>query len=175
MYRSQGKQSVQDFIQSPETGGGMCGYSRGPWRGRCQSTGKQDDLHRRKSPQGSPHGLQPEGKTEGPGRLIGRTKGGMNARCDRHDWPPIRFFMTAGQVRGDTGARALVSSLPAADWLLGDRGCDADKFREALVRLAIKPCIINKNHHAKPLSTTSCDTKNATEDVCVRAFLGFTI
>ena len=83
--------------------------------------------------------------------------------------------MTAGQVRGDTGARALVSSLPAADWLLGDRGCDADKFREALVRLAIKPCIINKNHHAKPLSTPSCDTKNATEDVCVRAFLGFTI
>ena len=52
--------------------------------------------------------------------------------------------MTAGQVRGDTGARALVSSLPAADWLLGDRGCDADKFREALVRLAIKHYIINK-------------------------------
>ena len=83
--------------------------------------------------------------------------------------------MTAGQVRGYTGARALVSSLPAADWLLGDRGCDADKFREALVRLAIKPCIINKNHQAKPLSTTSGDTKNATEDVCVRAFLGFMI
>ncbi len=60
--------------------GGMCGYSRGPWRGRCQSTGKQDDLHRRKSPQGSPHGLQPEGKTEGPGRLIGRTKGCMNTQ-----------------------------------------------------------------------------------------------
>jgi len=35
---------------------------------------------------------------------------------------PIRFFMTAGQVSDYTGARALVSSLPSADWLLGDRG-----------------------------------------------------
>lgn len=32
---------------------------------------------------------------------------------------PIRFFMTAGQVSDYTGARALVNSLPAADWLLG--------------------------------------------------------
>jgi len=38
---------------------------------------------------------------------------------------PIRFFMTAGQVSDYTGARALVSSLPSADWLLGDRGYDA--------------------------------------------------
>ena len=83
--------------------------------------------------------------------------------------------MSAGQVRGYTGTRTLVSSLPAADWLLGDRGCDADKFREALMSLAIKLNIINKNQQAKPLSTTSCDTKNATEDVCVRAFLCFTI
>jgi len=45
---------------------------------------------------------------------------------------PIRFFMTAGQVSDYTCARALVSSLPAADWLLGDRGHDADWFREDL-------------------------------------------
>ena len=32
---------------------------------------------------------------------------------------PIRFFMTAGEVSDYTGARALVGSLPAADWLLG--------------------------------------------------------
>ncbi|PZX09914.1 hypothetical protein LX81_04363, partial [Palleronia aestuarii] len=31
---------------------------------------------------------------------------------------PIRFFITAGQVSDYTGARALVGSLPAADWLL---------------------------------------------------------
>lgn len=46
---------------------------------------------------------------------------------------PIRFFMTAGQISDYTGARALVSSLPSADWLMGDRGYDADWFREALI------------------------------------------
>jgi len=54
---------------------------------------------------------------------------------------PSRFFMTAGQVSDFTGARAFVSSLPAADWLLGDRGYDADWFREALVDMSIMPCI----------------------------------
>jgi transposase len=39
---------------------------------------------------------------------------------------PIRFFITAGQVSDYTGAMALLSSLPAADWLLADRGYDAD-------------------------------------------------
>ena len=41
--------------------------------------------------------------------------------------------MTAGQISDYTGARALLSSLPTADWLLGDRGYDTDWLREALV------------------------------------------
>ena len=49
--------------------------------------------------------------------------------------------MTAGQVSDYIGARALVSNLPAAEWLLGDRGCDTDWFREARVTMGIKPCI----------------------------------
>lgn len=52
---------------------------------------------------------------------------------------PIRFFMTAGQVSDYTGARAIVSSLPDASWLLGDWGYDADGFREALVDKGITP------------------------------------
>ena len=40
---------------------------------------------------------------------------------------PIRFFMTAGEVRDYIGASALVSSLPAADLLLGDRGYDTNR------------------------------------------------
>ena len=48
------------------------------------------------------------------------------------DGRPIRFFMTAGQVSDYTGAAALLGSLPAAEWLLADRGYDADWFREAL-------------------------------------------
>ena len=45
--------------------------------------------------------------------------------------------MAAGQVSGYTGARALVSSLPATDWLLGDRGYDADLSREDPVNTGI--------------------------------------
>ena len=64
---------------------------------------------------------------------------------------PIRFFMTAGQVSDYTGARALVDSLPAADWLLGDRGYDADWFREALVDRGINPCIPGRKSRDKPI------------------------
>jgi len=52
---------------------------------------------------------------------------------------PIRFFLTAGQVSDYTGARALMDSLPSADWLLGDRGYDADWFREGLQDKDITP------------------------------------
>ncbi|OUS37494.1 hypothetical protein A9Q94_05270 [Rhodobacterales bacterium 56_14_T64] len=37
---------------------------------------------------------------------------------DAIGWP-IQFFLNAGQVSNHIGARALVNSLPAADWLLG--------------------------------------------------------
>ena len=39
---------------------------------------------------------------------------------------PVRFFITAGQVSEHTSAAALMSGLPEADWLLADRGYDAD-------------------------------------------------
>ena len=64
---------------------------------------------------------------------------------------PIRLFITAGQVRDYTVARALVSSLPSADWLLGDRGYDADWFREALIEKGIKPCIPGRKSRDKPV------------------------
>jgi transposase len=40
--------------------------------------------------------------------------------------------MSAGQVSDDIGAAALLRSLPAAEWLIADRGYDADWFRNAL-------------------------------------------
>ena len=64
---------------------------------------------------------------------------------------PIRFFITAGQDSDYTGARALVSSLPSADWLLGDRGYDADWFREALLEKRIKPCILGRKSRDKTI------------------------
>lgn len=54
---------------------------------------------------------------------------------------PIRFFMSAGQVSDYTGARAMMSSLPVAEWLIADRGYDADWFRNALQDKGIRACI----------------------------------
>ena len=45
---------------------------------------------------------------------------------------PIGFYMSAGQVSDDTGAAALLGSLPKAGWLLADRGYHVDRFRKAL-------------------------------------------
>ena len=65
------------------------------------------------------------------GRLIGRTKGGMNTKphavTDARG-RPLRFFMTAGQVSDYTGAAALLGSLPAAEWLIADRGMMPNGF-----------------------------------------------
>jgi transposase len=54
---------------------------------------------------------------------------------------PIRFFMSAGQVSDYTGAAALLGGLPQADWLLADRGYDADWIRRALEDRGISACI----------------------------------
>lgn len=64
---------------------------------------------------------------------------------------PIRFFISAGPVSHYTGARALVNSLPSADWLLEDRGYDADWFHEALIDKGIRPCTPGRKSRDKPV------------------------
>jgi transposase len=113
------------------------------WPGE-QGGRPQDDHDRCDLSQSAPHGIQPAGKKGDPGRLIGRTKGGMNTKLHAvtdEKGRPISFFMTAGQVSDYTGAAALLDGLPKADWLLGDRGYDADWFRDALEEKGITPCI----------------------------------
>jgi transposase len=44
------------------------------------------------------------------------------------------------QVSDYTGAAALMNDLPEAEWLLADRGYEADWFREALIDRGTKPC-----------------------------------
>ena len=78
----------------------------------------------------------------GLGRLIGRTKGGMNTKlhaASHANGRPLSFFMTAGQVSDYTGAAALLDEMPKAQWLLGDRGHDADWFRDALQAKGTSP------------------------------------
>jgi transposase len=55
----------------------------------------------------------------------------LHAICDGQG-RPLNLFVTAGQVSDYIGARALLGSMPKVEWLLGDRGYDADWFREAL-------------------------------------------
>jgi transposase len=64
----------------------------------------------------------------------------LHAICDSQG-RPLNLFVTAGQVSDDIGARALLSGLPDVDRVLGDRGYDADWFREALKDKGIRPCI----------------------------------
>ncbi|WP_156419290.1 IS5 family transposase [Aureimonas sp. AU12] len=80
----------------------------------------------------------------GLGRLIGRTKSGMNTKLHSvadANGRPLSFFLNAGPVSDYTGAAAPLDGLLKAQWLLGDRGYDAGWFRDALAAKGIKPCI----------------------------------
>jgi|TARA_R110002126_G_scaffold180739_1_gene329537 transposase len=57
---------------------------------------------------------------------------------------PVRFFITAGQVSDYTGAAALMKGLPQADWLLADRGYDANWFRKGFIDKGICPCLLGR-------------------------------
>jgi transposase len=66
--------------------------------------------------------------------LIGRTKGGLNTKLHAITDAKgrlLKLFMTAGQVSDYSGAAALLRSLPNTQWMLADRGYDADGFRDA--------------------------------------------
>lgn len=93
-------------------------------------------------------------KKGGRGRLIGQTRGGMNMKlraiCDSQG-RPLDLFVTRGQVSDYIGARALCARLPDADWLLGDRGYDADWFREALKDKGIRACIPGRKQRKVPM------------------------
>jgi hypothetical protein len=74
--------------------------------------------------QGAPHGIEPGDKKGDLGRLIGRTKGGMNTKLHAvtdANGRPLSFFMTAGQISDYIGEAALLDELPKAQWLLADR------------------------------------------------------
>ena len=45
---------------------------------------------------------------------------------------PLNFFLSAGQISEAKGALALLSAVPLAKMLLGEKGYDADWFRTAL-------------------------------------------
>ena len=86
------------------------------------------------------------------GRLNGRTKGGRNTKLHTIGdqlGQPLNLFVTAGQVSDYIGARALLSGLPKVEWLLGDRGYDTDRFKDAYKDKAIRPCIPGRKQRKK--------------------------
>lgn len=94
------------------------------------------------------------GPSDQRGRLIGRTKGGMNTKLHAvtdADGRPIRFFMTAGQVSEYSGSAAPLGNMPKAERLLADRGYDAERFREALKGKGIESCFPGRKSHDKPI------------------------
>jgi len=144
--------AAQDAVQPLETVERQ-GYLRADddWTG-CRTRRGEDRDERRDLSEGPPDSDQHGGQKGGRGRLIGRTKGGMNTKlhaiCDSQG-RPLDLFVTAGQVSDYIGARALLGGLPKVEWLLGDRGYDADWFREALKDKGIRPCIPGRKQRKK--------------------------
>ena len=72
----------------------------------------------------------------------------LQAICDSKGLP-LDLFVTAGQVSDYIGARALLGSLPDAEWLLGDCGYAADWFRDVLKDKGIRPYIPGRKQRKK--------------------------
>ena len=65
---------------------------------------------------------------------------------------PISLFMTAGQVSDDTGDASLAGQpAPGAMAAVGDRGYDADGFRDALEVKGITPCVPGRKTRTEPV------------------------
>ena len=63
---------------------------------------------------------------------------------------PIILLLSEGQMSDYKGAALMVDALPRAKVLLGDRGYDADWFRQALIERGITPCIPPKSNRTHP-------------------------
>jgi putative transposase len=64
----------------------------------------------------------------------------LHAVCDG-DGRPVRLLLTAGNVNDIEGAAKLLEDFPAAEFVLADKGYDADWFRRELLQRGVMPCI----------------------------------
>ena len=79
---------------------------------------------------------------------IGRTKGGLNSKlhavCDGKGRRLV-MLLSEGQMIDFKGAALMLPALPKAKELLGDKGYDADWFRQALAERKTVACIPSKS------------------------------
>jgi transposase len=92
-------------------------------------------------------------------RAIGRTRGGLNSKlhavCDG-EGRPVRLLLTEGPQSEHKGAATLLSDLPGASEMPGDKGYDSDACRAALIDRGITPCIPPRAKRKHP--ATYCKT-----------------
>ena len=69
----------------------------------------------------------------------------LHAVCDGKGRPLI-MLLSEGQMSDYKGAALMLNALPRAKELLGDKGYDADWFRQALAERGITPCIPSKSN-----------------------------
>jgi putative transposase len=69
----------------------------------------------------------------------------LHAVCDGKGRPLI-MVLSEGQMNDYKGAALMLNALPRAKELLGDKGYDADWFRQALTERGITPCIPSKSN-----------------------------
>ena len=74
----------------------------------------------------------------------------LHAVCDGQGRPLI-MLLTEGQTSDYKGAALMLDALPKAKAMLGDRGYDADWFRDALTARGITPCIPSKTNRKIPI------------------------
>ena len=61
------------------------------------------------------------------------------------------MLLSEGQMSDHKGAKLLLHLLPAAKFLLGDRGYDSNGFRAALTEKTIEPCIPSSRSRKVPI------------------------
>ena len=61
------------------------------------------------------------------------------------------MLLSEGQMSDYKGAALMLNALPHAKELLGDKGYDADWFRQALAERGITACIPSKSNRKKPI------------------------
>ncbi len=64
----------------------------------------------------------------------------LHAVCDDRGRPLV-MLLSEGQMSDYKGAALMIDAFPRAKALLGDKGYDADWFRQALTQRGITPCI----------------------------------
>jgi transposase len=61
------------------------------------------------------------------------------------------MLLSEGQMSDYKGAALMLNALPRAKELLGDKGYDADWFRQALAERGITACIPSKSNRKAPI------------------------